>query len=124
MSLRTVNLKSDRPSVEEARVRLKSVLAEARRSGVVALKIIHGYGSSGEGGAIKHALHRSLKRRQREGLIRCYIPGERWDAFDPETQQVLAACPAAARDADLNNGNEGVTIVLLGGITAGQGRKT
>ena len=124
MSLRTINLKSDRPTVEEARARLKSALAEARRAGVVAVKIIHGYGSSGAGGAIKHALQRSLRRRRREGLIRCFVPGERWDTLDTDTQQVLAACPAAARDPDLNNGNEGVTIVLLGGSAAELGRQT
>lgn len=124
MSFRTINLKIDRPTVDEARARLKSALDEARRAHVTVLKIIHGYGSSGEGGAIKQAIHRSLWRRCHEGLIRHYIPGERWELFDVETQQVLAACPAAARDADLNNCNEGVTIVLLGGGTAQQGNRT
>ncbi|MHC4675537.1 MAG: hypothetical protein ACYTBZ_23880 [Planctomycetota bacterium] len=43
--VRVVSLKSGRPTVEEGRARLNTELAKAKGSGVVVLKLIHGYGS-------------------------------------------------------------------------------
>jgi hypothetical protein len=109
----TVNLKSGMPTVEEARARLKIELDKARSSGAAALKIIHGYGSSGVGGALRHAIRRSLRKRVKESIIRAFAAGEEWDPFDPVTQEILNACPALQRDKDLKNYNEGITVVLL-----------
>lgn len=101
------------PTVEEARARLKSEIEQAGRSGVVALKIIHGYGASGVGGSLRHAVRRSLRKRVKEGRIRCFVAGEAWDIFEETTRQILDACPELGRDADLRNHNEGITVVLL-----------
>ncbi len=109
----TVNLKAGMPTVEEARARLKSDIDRARSGGASAMKIIHGYGSSGFGGSLRHAIRRSLRKRVKESVIRAYVPGEEWDPFDATTQEILEACPSLERDADLKGYNEGVTIVLL-----------
>jgi hypothetical protein len=113
MSMRTVNLEQGKPTVEQARARLKDALAAAKRERIAVLKLIHGYGSSGAGGALRGAIRDSLRHRRKEGLIRAAIYGENWSIFDPRTQQVLEEHPACKRDSDLDQFNEGVTIVLL-----------
>lgn len=112
-TLHIVDLEADRPSVQEGRQRLLAALDKARAGGAPAVKVIHGYGSSGLGGALREALRRSLGKRKKEGRIRAFVAGEKWDLFDPAARAVLEACPDLARDRDLNRYNEGITIVLL-----------
>ncbi|HOB73199.1 MAG TPA: Smr/MutS family protein [Phycisphaerae bacterium] len=112
-ALYVVHLKSGFPSVEEARRRLADQIGKARAAGAVTMKIIHGYGSTGQGGALREAVRRSLRKRQKEGTIQAFVAGEKWDLFDPVARRVLDACPELARDPDLNCYNEGITIVLL-----------
>lgn len=109
----TVNLKQGLPDVEEARRRLNSAIDRGRQSGAHSLKLIHGYGSSGIGGGIKVAIHKSLRRRKKEGRIRAFVPGEKWHVCEEQAQQALDLCPDLNRDPDLNQFNEGVTIVVL-----------
>jgi hypothetical protein len=106
-------IKEGRPSVAEARTRLVAELDKARTVGASAVKVVHGYGSSGVGGALRDAIRASLRKRKKEGRIRTFVAGEKWDLFDPAARAILDACPALARDADLNRYNEGITIVLL-----------
>lgn len=111
--IRTVNLKQGMPHVDEARQRLNQAIDQGRRSGFSALKLIHGYGSSGVGGSLRTAIRSSLTRRRREGKIRAFAPGEKWHVCEPDAQAILAECPALERESDLNMHNEGITIVLL-----------
>ncbi|MBN2130172.1 MAG: Smr/MutS family protein [Sedimentisphaerales bacterium] len=108
-----VTLKAGMPRVEEARARLQSEIDRAHRTGMIALKIIHGYGASGIGGSLRHAIRRSLRKRMKEGQIRCFVAGEEWDIFEESTRQILDECPELGKDKDLGRYNEGVTIVLL-----------
>lgn len=109
----TLNLKEGYPTVEQARARLKAELDRAAKAGVIGIKVIHGYGSSGVGGSLREAVRRSLKKRRKEGRIRAFVPGEKWDLFDLAAREVLEACPALGKDPDLNRYNEGVTVVLV-----------
>ena len=109
----TLNIKSDMPTVDEARRRLIIELQRAKAKGAKAMKLIHGYGSTGVGGKLRDGLRSSLSRRRKEGLIQSWVAGEKWDPFDPVSQAMLDACPELARDRDIGQGNPGVTIVLL-----------
>ena len=51
--IKIVNLEDGMPTVEEARLRMNYELQNARREGCAAVKLIHGYGSSGAGGALR-----------------------------------------------------------------------
>ena len=113
MDIENVNIKADRPSIEVARRRLKQRIMEARRRGVPFLKVIHGYGSTGKGGALKDALRKSLRYRKREGLVQQYIYGERWGPFDEASRRLLDEFPSLARDSDYGMKNPGITIVQL-----------
>ena len=73
--MRTINRESGFPSVEEARRRLLAEMDAARQSGIRLLKVIHGWGSSGEGGKLAPAIRRSLRLRVREGRAALVVPG-------------------------------------------------
>ncbi|MEP7325874.1 MAG: Smr/MutS family protein [Gemmatimonadota bacterium] len=108
-----LNIKASMPTVDEARRRLIQEIQSAKAKGYKAIKLIHGYGSTGQGGALRVALRKSLNLRFKEGVIRSFVAGERWDPFEPVTRGILDSCPELRRDQDLGQGNEGVTIVLL-----------
>jgi len=82
----TIDLEAGRPTVPEALARLERELAAARVRGVRWLTIIHGYGSSGSGGAIRDAVRGRLARRRRQGRIRDFHPGERPPADGPRVR--------------------------------------
>ena len=101
------------PTVAQARQRLLDELHQAPRRGDRVLKLIHGYGSGGTGGALKDAIRASLRRRLKEGVIRAFMAAEKRDALDEACRAFLDECPELARDPDFHNYNEGVTFVLL-----------
>jgi hypothetical protein len=112
-AIKSVNLKSDMPSVHEALQRLDRELAISRRNGDRFLKFIHGYGSSGVGGDIRVAVQRRLRELADSGQIRGCIFGENWSKSDEETWRLVQAQPELKTDPHLGRGNRGITVVLL-----------
>lgn len=110
---RIVNVKEGMPTIEEARNLLKQEIASARQTGVKAMKIIHGYGSTGKGGVLKDAIRKSLSLRKKEGKISGFIIGEKWTIFNDEARKALESAGELHGDSDLEKCNEGITIVLL-----------
>ena len=108
-----VNLELGRPSADEALRRLEHELAAKRHLRAKAMKIIHGYGSSGAGGRIRVEARRRLDRMKAGGEIWGYIPGESFSIFDSDTLAAFQRCPTLRRDRDLERHNNGVTFVLL-----------
>ena len=111
--LRTFNVEAALPTLEEARRQVMDEIRKAKREGIVALKVIHGYGSSGKGGALCFGLRKSFLLRKKEKVIRDFIPGEDFSIFNPTTLDLLEAAPKLRGDPDLNALNEGVTILWL-----------
>lgn len=109
----TVNLEQGMPTVPMALTRLGGAIRSAKASGEPAVKLIHGYGSTGQGGAIRTAVHRELQQRQRRGEIYLYIPGDRFSPFYEEARKGIDRCPQLARDRDYTRTNQGITIVVL-----------
>ncbi len=101
------------PTVEAARIRLDQALRTAKARRQIAIKIIHGYGSSGKGGAIKRDVHTVLAQKHRAGTIQAFVPGESFSPFDPSARQIVTACPSLTKDRDYSRSNHGITIVLL-----------
>lgn len=108
-----VRIKDGMPTAEEARRRLAAELEVARRRGIGVLKLIHGYGSSGVGGRLRHALRASLQQRREVGSVGRVIPGESWSIFDETSRSLLERFPELRNDADMERGNAGITIVEL-----------
>jgi len=109
----TVNLEQGMPTAEQAQKRLIGELAGARAAGAKAVKLIHGYGSSGVGGKLRIGVRQWLQNKRRQGGVRVFVAGEDWDIFDDTSRSILEACPDLSKDSDLGKGNAGITIVLL-----------
>ena len=112
-NIKTVNIKSDMPSVHEALQRLDHELAAARHKKAALLKLVHGYGSTGAGGDIRIAVQKRLYELWENGQIRACIFGENWSKSDDQTWKLLQSHPALKSDPDLGRRNQGVTIVVL-----------
>ena len=111
--IRTYNVEAGLPTLDDAR---RSVIAEikrAKRDGVKVLKVIHGYGSSGKGGALCVGLRKSFGLRKKEGVIKDFIAGEDFTIFNPTVLALLEAVPELRGDPDLGATNEGVTVLWL-----------
>jgi hypothetical protein len=111
--VKILNIEAGMPTVDEARKILLTELKQAKRSGVAAVKIIHGYGSTGKEGALRGALRTSLLRRKKEGLVTRVIFGEKWSVFEDDARYAIDHCPELRSDRDLNHSNEGITIAVL-----------
>jgi DNA-nicking Smr family endonuclease len=107
------NLEDGRPTSPQALSRLGTELNRARHNGAGVLKIIHGYGSSGEGGVIRLAVQALLVRLEREGEIRAFIAGEDWRISNEATWALLRKHPELKQDRDLGRGNKGISVVVL-----------
>jgi len=109
----TVNLKSDRPTVQEALNRLERELSSARQRGHRFLKIIHGYGSTGAGGDIRIAVQLRLTELEKSGAIRGCVFGEEWSTANEVVWSLVQGGPELKSDLDLGRRNLGITVVLL-----------
>ena len=108
-----MNLEQGFPTRDEAIKRLDQAIDHGRKSGVGALKIIHGWGSSGTGGVLRFALRGHLRQRKEAGEIRVFIPGESWSQFDKYSKELLKHVPESLLDRDLGRANKGITLILL-----------
>ena len=111
--LKLIDLKSDNYSVEYALAVLEIEIEGAKREGLVALKILHGYGSHGVGGAIMLAVRRQLALWKKTGFVKNYFGGDKWDMFDKDSQKVLMNDKTIVGDCDLGHANPGITIIEL-----------
>ena len=107
------NLKRGGPTGEEALDKLTTYLRRASEVGIKAIILIHGYGSSGEGGAIKTAVLRQLQFLSHQGRVKAIIPGEEFEGRSNRGRQLLRRFPFLVNHRDLNRANPGVTLVIL-----------
>jgi hypothetical protein len=111
--LAIANLEEGRPTSNEALLRLDYELQRARTHGVVVLKLIHGYGSSGRGGVLREAIQERLRSMVANGKIRAFVPGEDWRISNETAWNLQRQIPELKQDRDLGRGNKGITMVLL-----------
>jgi len=111
--IKTVDVKSDMPSVDQALQRLEREIAWARSGKSRLLKVIHGYGSSGVGGEIRIAVQKRLRELADQGEIRSLIFGEDWSKGNEMSWKLLREQPELKDDPDLGRKNFGITIVIL-----------
>ncbi len=111
--IKIINLEEGMPKVEAARLRMQHELHVARAQGYAAAKLIHGYGSSGVGGALRIELQKELRGLADAGNIRAFIAGEDWRVSNETTWPLLKRYPEWKQDVHLGKGNRGITIVLF-----------
>ena len=113
MHCREVNLEQGMPPADRAIRRLTYELHSSRDLGYGAVKLIHGYGSSGAGGKIRTEARQYLSGLLRRGQIEGVVTGEHFSIFDETSRALLLRCPELRKDRDLDRHNNGVTFVLL-----------
>ena len=113
MSCAILNLEAGFPTVDDARRRLLSEMQSARARGVRVMKVIHGWGSSGEGGKLGPAIRKSLRLRVKEGKASLVLPGERFSSDTNKGRELVQRYPALRNDRDYNRANPGITLVEL-----------
>ncbi|MGZ5516960.1 MAG: hypothetical protein ACXWJX_04610 [Limisphaerales bacterium] len=77
------------------------------------LKVIHGWGSGGEGGKLGPAIRKSLRLRVKEDKAVSVLPGERFSSDTNEGRELVKRYPSLRNDRDYNRANPGITLVEL-----------
>lgn len=111
--LKEVNVKYDMPDADTAIRRVTYAIRTGAAMGASAVKLIHGYGSSGKGGRIRTETRRYLAEQKRKGYIQDFIAGEDFTIFNPAALSAFRVCDELRRDEDLERHNNGVTFVIL-----------
>ncbi|RLD22021.1 MAG: hypothetical protein DRI69_02480 [Bacteroidetes bacterium] len=108
-----IKLKENSPTVDEAMQRLTAGLVAARKRNIKVIKIIHGYGSTGVGGAIKIALLGRLQMLKEEAHIKTFITGEEHNTFAGSRNYLLNKYPELKETWIEDRGNPGITFIEL-----------
>jgi hypothetical protein len=111
--VRVINVEEGFPTRGQAYQKLEAALARARTDGIAALKVIHGYGSTGTGGVLRFAIRGYLRQRKEKGEITAFVNGESWSSFEARSKLLFAKVPELLLDSDVGRGNKGITLVLL-----------
>lgn len=113
MDYKVLNIKQDSPTVELALANLEIEIEICKKGGVKLLKVIHGYGSHGTGGAICSAVRKRAKKLKRQGKICDFVLGSEWDLGNSKCINVLKYVKDHCDDEDLNSQNPGITYFLI-----------
>lgn len=108
-----VNLKQGMPVVAEALRALDLQLAAHRTRGTRMLLVVHGYGSSGTGGAIRGAVRKQLRALLGRGQLKTVLAGEEYTEFDEVSRALRARHPALEATFRADRANPGITLVEL-----------
>lgn len=98
-----------RPEIVE-KMLLEALLLVRNHAHLRVIKVIHGYGSSGQGGQTKETV-RNWAYVNRKQLVDT-IDGEHYSIFDAKTQSLRNEC-GQLFDPDLENSNPGVTLLWI-----------
>jgi hypothetical protein len=110
-----LNIKQDNPSVEDALDILAVKIRELQELGIKAIILIHGYGSSGEGGHIKRAIHEALELNRYADRVDEYFHVENVPYGSPAYHELMKKRPSLKRYLrHFKASNAGMTLLLLG----------
>ncbi len=110
VKVKEINLERGHPTVDEAMKRMINDLSTAKGAGYKAVVLVHGYGSTGVGGAIKFAVKSKLKEGPLRGVVRDFVGGESWNDRKKEFVEI---CNQLRDFSTYVDGNRGITVVLL-----------
>jgi len=110
VKVKEINLERGAPTVEVAMRNLINELSTAKRVGYKAVILVHGYGSTGVGGAIKAAAKSKLQEKSLSGIVRDFVGGEDWLN---RKKDFIDICNQLRDYSAYIDGNRGLTVVLL-----------
>ena len=111
MKYTEINIKQDMPTVSEAMSYLHNSIEKLKREKYNVVVIVHGYGSTGKGGAICIKARQWLKAQERNGNVKKVIFGEDFDLFNFDALALKNKCLELA--SLFQACNNGVTIVEM-----------
>lgn len=109
----TVNLEAGRPVVRDALTRLDLRLDTARLQDERLVRVVHGYGSSGSGGAIREAVRQHLEELRNRRLVRSLVRGEEYPEGSTRARELLRRHPRLRVTLRSDRSNAGITFVEL-----------
>ena len=107
----TIDVAHPRRQPQQVEEELDAALAKVRNHSTLrAVKVIHGYGSTGKGGATKETVKNWAYQRRRH--LRATIAGEDYDLFNDDAQEMRSES-GQMEDPDLGAANPGVTVLWV-----------
>ncbi len=111
--LKLIDLKDGCYNVELAIATVEIEIEHAKKEGLVAIKVLHGYGSHGKGGVIALHLRKALSQWKKSGFIQNYFGGDKWNMFDEQSKRILLKDKTIYNDPDMTTSNPGITIIEI-----------
>lgn len=106
-----INLEEDMPRVAEAMDMLKNKIKRCRQNKINCLYIIHGYGSSGKGGAIRLCVRKWLNAQLSGSKIKACVFGEEFNIVDKTSRSLKERYSGLDELTHIHN--HGVTVIEL-----------
>lgn len=106
-----INLEWGMPIVLEAMKKLDSEIKVCKKEGIRYVKIIHGYGSTGKGGAIKEECRNVLQQMIKDKMIKKMVYGEDFKILNRDAYDMKTKC--VELEPLFHCTNKGVTIIEL-----------
>lgn len=113
MKLITIDIKSNRQTVAEAIAQFLVEIESYKHGGFKVMKVIHGYGSHGVGGAIKDAFLKKCKDLKNAKKIEDYVCCDKWTPNNTVRKIAINYCPDLIADKELYLLNPGCSIVIM-----------
>ena len=111
--LEIIDLKKENSTVEYALAIVEIEIERASLAGTKVIKVLHGYGSHGKGGAIFLNLRKVLSIWKKQGKIKDFFGGDRWNMSDHTALEILNSDKTIYNDEDFNKFNPGITIIVV-----------
>ena len=113
MQLITIDIKSDGQTVAQAIAEFLVELESYKKGGYKVMKVIHGYGSHGVGGAIKREFLKKCEELKRRGKIDDYVCCDNWTPKNIVRKIAINYCADLLADRELYMLNPGCSIVIM-----------
>lgn len=112
-SQKTINLEKGFPTVAQALDRLQRAISTSHQERIRVLTLIHGYGSSGKGGAIRRECRKTLDYLYAKGEIADVVTGEDFNRRHGKVRNLLNCFAELAHHPYLDRRNKGITLIVL-----------
>ena len=113
MKLVTIDIKSENQTVAEAIAQFLVEVEAYQKGGYKVMKVIHGYGSHGVGGAIKNAFLKKCQDLKNRARIEDFVCCDHWTEKNVVRKIAINYCPDLISDRELYLLNPGCSIVII-----------
>lgn len=113
MNLITIDIKSNRQTVAEAIAQFLVEVEAYKKGGFKVVKVIHGYGSHGVGGAIKQAFLKKCQDLKNKKIIEDYTCCDKWTDKNIVKKIAINYCTDLIADSELTHLNPGCSIIIM-----------